>query len=65
MWFPDDPPEQRWTLEDGAGTLVATIAAHLVREEWYRKTGEWIGDEVSHGHSDPANDPSPDGAAEP
>lgn len=57
MWYPDDPPELRWTLADGAGSLVATITAHLIREQWYRNTGEWIGDEVNHGPRDPENDP--------
>lgn len=57
MWYPDDPPEQQWTLADGAAALVANIAAHLIREEWYRLSGEWIGDEVFHGPLDPENDP--------
>lgn len=59
MWYPGDPPELRWTTADGAGTLVANIAAHLVKEEWYRLTGEWKGDEVRHGAPDTANDPKP------
>jgi hypothetical protein len=29
--------------------------AHLIREEWWRRTGEWPGDEALHGHGD---DPS-------
>lgn len=57
MWYPGDPPEQRWTHTDGAGALVANIAAHLVKEEWYRLTGEWKGDEVGHGVPDMMNDP--------
>lgn len=57
MWYPWDPPERRWTLEDGAASLAATIAAHLLREEWFRKTGEWVGEEVRHGKRDLVNDP--------
>lgn len=57
MWYPGDPPERRWRLADGAAALVANIAAHLVREEWYRTTGEWLGEEVWHGRADPENDP--------
>jgi hypothetical protein len=57
MWYPSDSPERRWTLSEGAGALVANITAHLIREEWYRSTGEWIGEEVPHGPSDPENDP--------
>lgn len=57
MWYPYDPPARRWTLEDGAGALVAEITAHLLREEWYRETGEWVGEEVKHVKRDPLNDP--------
>lgn len=57
MWYPSDLPERRWNLDDGAAALVATVAAHLVREEWYRNTGEWLGEEVRHGRTDPENDP--------
>ncbi|WP_147106367.1 hypothetical protein [Nesterenkonia populi] len=64
MWYPDDPPEQRWTHADGAAALVANIAAHLIREEWYRSTGEWIGPEVRHDARDPENDPDPQKSSE-
>ena len=57
MWCPQDPAEKRWTLKDGAAALVANIAAHLIREEWYRLTGEWIGDEVHPSPRDSENDP--------
>ncbi len=33
---------------DGATSLVVAIAAHLAREEWYRWTDEWLGDEAPH-----------------
>lgn len=58
MWYPYDPPARRWTLKDGAGALVAEITAHLLREEWYRKTGDWVGEEVKHVKRDPLNDPT-------
>lgn len=58
MWFPWDPPANRWTLSDGAPVLLADIAVHLIREEWYRKTGEWPGQEVDHGQEDPSMDES-------
>jgi len=48
MWYPWDPETARWTRRDGAGPLLGHIAAHLLREEWRRKTGEWIGDEAPH-----------------
>lgn len=59
MWYPYDPPERRWKLADGAAALVVNIAAHLVREEWYRLTGEWPGAEILHSSPNTANDPLP------
>jgi hypothetical protein len=49
MWYPWDPETARWTRRDGAAALAGHVAAHLLREEWWRKTGEWIGDEAAHG----------------
>jgi hypothetical protein len=49
MWFPYDPPEQRWTRSDGPAVLLGQIVAHLLREEWWRRTGEWPGEEAPHG----------------
>lgn len=57
MWFPGDPRELRWVPADGAAELVVRIGVHLMKEEWYRHTGEWIGGEVKHGPRDEANDP--------
>ncbi len=59
MWYPGDPRDLRWMPSDGAHKLVAYIAAHLVREEWWRMNGEWLGPEVRHGSKDLRNDPKP------
>lgn len=48
MWYPWDPEAARWTRRDGAAALLGHITAHLLREEWWRKTGEWVGDEAPH-----------------
>jgi hypothetical protein len=48
MWYPDDPPELRWARPDPPGELLGLIILHLVREEWWRWTGEWVGDEAPH-----------------
>ena len=53
MWYPKDPAEQRWTRADGAPALLGHIVAHLLREEWWRRTGEWAGAEAPH-PTDPA-----------
>jgi hypothetical protein len=49
MWYPNDPPDRRWQRSDGARALLGHIVAHLVREHWWRQTGEWPGDEAPHG----------------
>jgi hypothetical protein len=49
MWYPFDPDTGRWTRRDGAAALLGHITAHLLREQWWRKTGEWVGEEVPHG----------------
>jgi hypothetical protein len=48
IWFPDDPPELRWVPGDGLLALVEMTRVHLFKEAYYRETGEWLGDEVSH-----------------
>ncbi|KLL09666.1 hypothetical protein BL254_23445 [Protofrankia sp. BMG5.30] len=48
MWYPADPGERRWNRSDGAPALLGHIVAHLLREEWWRRTGEWPGCEVIH-----------------
>jgi len=48
IWYPRDPPEHRWTWRDGGAALAGHICAHLIRETWWRQTGEWAGDEAPH-----------------
>lgn len=48
MWYPYDPPDLRWWPTDGPEMLLGHIAAHVIKEEWYRRNGEWLGDEVAH-----------------
>lgn len=57
MWYPEDPRDLRWVPSHGSADLIARIAAHLIREAWWRQTGEWIGLEIPHGPFDPRNDP--------
>lgn len=54
MWFPRDPASARWTRTDGPVLLLAHVIAHLAREEWWRRTGEWVGAEADHGQPDDA-----------
>jgi len=48
MWYPRDPPEAQWTLANGPLALLGHIAAHLLREDFWRRTGEWPGEEAPH-----------------
>lgn len=48
MWQPTDPADLRWTLRDGGAALLGHVVAHLMREEWWRSTGEWPGAEAPH-----------------
>jgi hypothetical protein len=57
MWHPKDAPPMRWTPEAGPADLVIRIAVHLIKEEWFRRCGEWVGEEVTHDQRDEANDP--------
>lgn len=49
IWYPDDPPEQRWSPGDGLLTLIEMTRVRLFKEGWYRETGEWLGEEISRG----------------
>lgn len=48
MWKPEDPATKRWVHTDGLAALLAYIRTHLVREAWWRETGEWVGEEAPH-----------------
>jgi hypothetical protein len=48
IWYPDDPPEQRWVSSDGLLSLIEMTRVHLFKESYYRDTGEWLGEEVPH-----------------
>jgi hypothetical protein len=48
MWYPQDPPEQKWVFDDGLLVLLNYIQAHLFREAWWHEKGEWLGPEAPH-----------------
>jgi hypothetical protein len=39
MWYPQDPPEQKWVFDDGLLALLNYIQAHLFREAWWGENG--------------------------
>lgn len=61
MWYPEDPPEQRWVHSDGLLALIGYSIQHLFREEWWRETGEWLGPEAPHSPAAPKPLPAKDG----
>ena len=48
MWYPLDPPKQRWVFSDGLLHLIGLIQVHLIREQLWRQSGCWYGDEAPH-----------------
>ena len=48
MWYPPDPDDKRWIVSDGLLPLIGYAALHLFREEWWRETGHWLGNEAPH-----------------
>lgn len=58
MWYPTDPPNRRWSVDDGLLALFAIAADHLFKEAWWRETGEWLGEEAPH-DDDITDEPTP------
>ena len=48
MWYPHDPPEEKWVFGDGLLPLLNHIQLHLFREAWWREHGEWPGPQAPH-----------------
>lgn len=48
IWDPRDEASRRWIPADGLQQLIDLAAAHIYREEYCLRTGEWLGDEVPH-----------------
>jgi hypothetical protein len=46
LYYGRDDEGLRWTLRDGAVALVDLARVHLIKEAWWRATGEWNGYEV-------------------
>lgn len=48
MWFPRDGASRTWQPDKGPVVLVGHIIRHLAQEEWWRRTGDWPGEEAPH-----------------
>jgi len=51
LWYPHDPPELRWTWDDGLEEYVLIVSRHLIYEEYWRRTGEWPVEDAPHDDS--------------
>lgn len=54
LWFPQDPPERRWTAEYGLVELFDLARRHLAAEHVWRETDRWPTEDAPHGdHAQP------------
>jgi hypothetical protein len=59
IWHPYDPPDRRWTADEGVAVLLGMAAVHLFKEAWWRDTREWLGEEAPHGADESVPDLRP------
>lgn len=48
LWHPTDLSSRRWTPNKGLVSLLDLVALHLYKEDRFKVTGVWLGDEVHH-----------------
>lgn len=46
LWYPTDGSDRRWTHNKGLVSLLDLVALHLYKEDRFKITGQWLGDEV-------------------
>jgi hypothetical protein len=49
LFFPHDPPDQRWRAKHGLLCLLDLVRNHLFYELHWRATDRWLGPEAPHG----------------
>lgn len=58
LWYPRDPPDQRWEFVDGLRELLVMSVLHLRREALWRRSARrfadrvWPGPEMPHGYQE-------------
>lgn len=55
LFYPADPPDRRWTADDGLLQLLQLVGDHLYFETYWRHTGghlggTWLAPEAPHGY---------------
>jgi len=49
LWAPWDPPERRWTCDDGLLELIELTRQHLFLENYWRRYRRWLLQDAPHG----------------
>jgi hypothetical protein len=49
LWYPKDPPHLRWSWHHGLDAYLRIVQRHLWKEEYFRRTGLWVGEDAPHG----------------
>lgn len=49
LWHPHDPPQRRWTSDQGLLVLIELVRRHLFLELRWRQTGTWLLEDAPHG----------------
>jgi hypothetical protein len=50
--FPDDETDRKWQPDEGLLGLVRCAQVHLFKEAYWRRYGEWPGEEAPHGEGE-------------
>lgn len=53
LWYPDDPIELRWTIDQPIEDLIGIVFRHVQAEEYFRRNGDWLIPEAPHGAQGP------------
>lgn len=65
LYFPDDPPNARWTLSDGLHGLFDMARRHVYAEALWREKKRWLIPEAPHGETKPLPERAAGGARQP
>lgn len=53
LWYPDDPSQLRWTIDQPVEDLIGIVFRHVQAEEYFRRKGVWLIPEAPHGARGP------------
>lgn len=53
LWYPDDPVELRWMIDQPIEELIGIVFRHVQAEEYFRRNGDWLIPEAPHGAQGP------------